>query len=48
LKLVWFRNDLRIVDNHALFHACRSGDSEGVMAVTAITPVQWEMQDEAK
>lgn len=48
MKLVWFRNDLRIVDNHALFHACRSADSEGVMAVAAITPVQWEMQDEAK
>ncbi len=45
--LVWFRNDLRTEDNHALFHACQNSSEEGVVAVAAITPEQWLMQDEA-
>lgn len=37
---MWFRSDLRISDNTALSHACRSA-SEGVVAVFAICPRQW-------
>ena len=47
-KLVWFRNDLRTEDNHALYHACQNSAEAGVIAVVAITPTQWQMQDEAK
>ena len=47
-KLVWFRNDLRTEDNHALYHACQHSSEEGVIAVAAITPTQWQVQDEAK
>lgn len=47
-KLVWFRNDLRTEDNHALYHACQNSAEAGVIAVVAITPKQWQMQDEAK
>lgn len=48
LKLVWFRNDLRIVDHHALFSACENAGDQGVMAVAVITPQQWQIQDESK
>jgi deoxyribodipyrimidine photo-lyase len=47
-KLVWFRNDLRTEDNHALYHACQNSAEAGVIAVVTITPKQWKMQDEAK
>jgi deoxyribodipyrimidine photo-lyase len=47
-KLVWFRNDLRTEDNHALYHACQNSAEAGVIAVVTITPTQWQMQDEAK
>lgn len=46
-NLVWFRNDLRTEDHHALYHACQNVSEEGVIAVAAITPEQWQMQDEA-
>lgn len=29
-QLVWFRSDLRIEDNPALFHACQQGEVVGV------------------
>lgn len=54
MKLVWFRNDLRVVDNHALFNACKKAnacakvEASGVMAVAVITPQQWMLQDESK
>lgn len=50
MRLVWFRNDLRTVDHRALAHACmkKNGVGEGVIAVAAITPIQWLQQDEAK
>jgi deoxyribodipyrimidine photo-lyase len=54
VKLVWFRNDLRVVDNHALFNACEKAnacakaEASGVMAVAVITPQQWMLQDESK
>ena len=47
-RLVWFRNDLRTGDHHALYHACKGSAGEGVLAVAVITPKQWALQDEAK
>ena len=50
-KLMWFRNDLRVVDNTALWHACRGGASGegvgGVVGVFAICPEQWAAHDMA-
>ena len=48
MKLVWFRNDLRTGDHSALYSACQSNAGEGVLAVAAITPTQWFLQDESK
>ncbi len=42
--LMWFRSDLRIDDNTALAHACRSA-SEGVLGVFALCPQQWADHD---
>lgn len=39
--LVWFREDLRVSDNSALFHACKNA-SRGVQAVYFITPDFWQ------
>lgn len=39
--IVWFRADLRVRDNHALFHAC-SRASDGVVAVFTICAEQWK------
>lgn len=39
LQLVWFRSDLRIIDNTALIHACHSG--RPVIALYIATPKQW-------
>lgn len=47
MKLVWFRNDLRVRDNPALYSACEASDSVPVVAVAVLTPAQWLMQDEA-
>jgi deoxyribodipyrimidine photo-lyase len=44
-QLVWFRNDLRIKDNPALFHACQAGQS--VTAIYIATPHQWKKHDDA-
>ena len=48
MKLVWFRNDLRVGDHHALYHACTQQPQQGVLAVLVIAPKQWQKQDEAK
>jgi deoxyribodipyrimidine photo-lyase len=47
--LMWFRSDLRVADNTALWHACRDASSEkaGVVAVYTITPDQWAAHDMA-
>ena len=38
--LVWFRRDLRVADNSALFHA--AGDAtNGVIGLYVLTPQQW-------
>ncbi|WP_392559876.1 deoxyribodipyrimidine photo-lyase [Orbus mooreae] len=39
--LVWFRNDLRVIDNAALYHACQDPDAQ-VIAVYIATPTQWQ------
>ena len=39
MQLVWFRKDLRIYDNPALFYACQRGP---VTAVYFVTPGQWQ------
>ena len=45
IELVWFRNDLRIIDNPALYHACQSG--RPVVAIYMATPQQWYIHDDA-
>ncbi len=45
MNLVWFRNDLRVRDNPALYQACAAG--EGVVAVVTYTPKQWLLHDES-
>ncbi|RCU52625.1 deoxyribodipyrimidine photo-lyase [Corallincola holothuriorum] len=39
-KLVWFRDDLRTLDNPALFHACEKDEGQ-VFAIYVISPTQW-------
>lgn len=47
--LMWFRSDLRVTDNTALWHACRDASREkaGVVAVYTICPDQWASHDMA-
>ncbi len=45
-NLVWFRRDLRVTDNSALFQAAKQAD-EGVLGVYFVTPVQWKQHDDA-
>jgi len=42
--LVWFRSDLRVADNRALYHACEAA-TKGVGGVFAICPQQWREHD---
>ena len=42
--LVWFRNDLRVADNRALYEACRRAEGP-VVAVFVPTPRQWREHD---
>jgi deoxyribodipyrimidine photo-lyase len=42
--LVWFRTDLRVHDNPALYHASRAAD-RGVIAVFNLCPEQWREHD---
>lgn len=42
--LMWFRADLRVRDNTALYHAGRAAD-DGVVAVFAVCPGQWADHD---
>ncbi len=44
--LVWFRNDLRITDNKALYAACNRSDVK-VLAVFIATPKQWRIHSMA-
>ncbi|MCL6414101.1 deoxyribodipyrimidine photo-lyase [Aestuariirhabdus sp. Z084] len=45
MNLVWFRNDLRLDDHPALYHACQHGGA--VTAVYCVTPEQWQAHDES-
>ncbi|MCV6606403.1 MAG: deoxyribodipyrimidine photo-lyase, partial [Porticoccaceae bacterium] len=47
--LVWLRNDLRLDDNPALYHACHHARSEGraVRAVYCATPEQWRQHGDS-
>ncbi|MGI1679242.1 MAG: deoxyribodipyrimidine photo-lyase [Cellvibrionaceae bacterium] len=42
-SLVWFRNDLRVTDNPALYSACKN--SESVTAIFFIAEQQWKKHD---
>jgi deoxyribodipyrimidine photo-lyase len=44
-QLVWFRNDLRIHDNPALFNAYKTG--QPLIAIYIATPEQWLKHDDA-
>ncbi len=47
-RLVWFRNDLRAVDHHALTAACAAGGGgEGVVALYVRSPGDWQRHDDA-
>ena len=43
-QIVWFRSDLRVYDNPALYNACRAGS---VIAVYILFPQQWEKQGDS-
>ncbi len=43
-QLVWFRQDLRIVDHSALWHARQTGPC---IALVTLSPVQWRQHDDA-
>ncbi len=45
-SLVWFRRDLRVSDNSALFHAAQQSKA-GVVGLFIITPQQWKSHDDA-
>lgn len=43
-QLIWFRQDLRIHDHAALWHATQSGQ---VIALIVLSPEQWKIHDDA-
>ena len=43
-QLLWFRQDLRIQDHTALWHAAQSGP---LIALVILSPEQWRMHDDA-
>lgn len=45
IQLCWLRNDLRLHDNHALWHASQSGP---VVVVCLLTPDTWLEHDDAQ
>lgn len=48
--LIWFRSDLRIRDNTALFNACRRAGGRagaGVVGVFLLSPAEWQAHDYA-
>ncbi len=45
-SLVWFRRDLRVADNTALFRAAKESE-EGVIGLFVISPRQWKEHDDA-
>ena len=45
-SVVWFRRDLRVADNRALYHACKHSP-DGVIGLYIVTPAQWREHDDA-
>lgn len=45
-SVVWFRRDLRVADNNALYHASRN-TSGGLIGLYVVTPRQWKEHDDA-
>ncbi len=45
-NLIWFKQDLRIHDNPALYQACQETET-GLIAVYLITPKLWRKHDAA-
>lgn len=43
-KVIWFREDLRIYDNHALHHACWL-NTEGAIAIYVLDQNSWKKHD---
>lgn len=43
-QLIWFRNDLRLNDHAALWHATQAGST---IAFVALSPLQWQQHDDA-
>lgn len=43
-QLIWFRQDLRVRDHAALWHACQQGPSIGLVI---LSPEQWKQHDDA-
>lgn len=43
-QLIWFRQDLRVRDHAALWHACQQGACIGLII---LSPEQWKMHDDA-
>jgi len=41
-RLIWFRKDLRLHDNPALWHACNDDNEHSVYAVFCLTRQQWQ------
>ena len=44
MQLIWFRQDLRIHDQTALWHATQAGST---IALVYLTPEQWKLHDDA-
>ncbi len=45
MKLVWLRNDLRVLDHPALYNACNA--RQGVTAFIVLSVQQWQQHDDA-
>ena len=45
-SVCWFRNDLRVEDNPALYNACLT--SKSVIGIFIVTQSQWKEHDDAK
>ena len=45
-SVCWFRNDLRVEDNPALYNACLA--SKSVIGIFIVTQFQWKEHDDAK
>ncbi|MEE3189507.1 MAG: deoxyribodipyrimidine photo-lyase, partial [Pseudomonadota bacterium] len=43
-RLMWFRTDLRVLDNPALMHS-RRDDDEATLAIYFVTEKQWQQHD---